>query len=72
MYSDIIEKINYENIKGDKDFIKVIQNIKQDTKFGYGEDSKFVRDVIRNGYDVIYTDDKLSHYYFKRSATFGK
>lgn len=51
---------------------KVIQNIKQDPKFGYGEDSKFVREVIRKGYDVVYTDDKLSHYYFKRSATFGK
>ena len=51
---------------------KVIQNVKQDPKFGYGEDSKFVREVIRKGYDVVYTDDKLSHYYFKRSATFGK
>lgn len=50
----------------------VIQNIKQDSKFGYGEDSKFVREVIKKGYDVVYTDDSLSHYYFKRSGTFGK
>lgn len=50
----------------------VIQNTKQDPKFGYGEDSKFVREVIRKGHDVVYTDDSLSHYYFKRSATFGK
>jgi len=51
---------------------EVIKNIKQDVKFGYGEDSKFVREVIRKGYNVIYTDDSLSHYYFKRSATFSK
>ena len=51
---------------------KVIQNIKQDTKFSYGEDSKFVREVIRKGYKVVYTNDSLSHYYFKRSATYGK
>jgi hypothetical protein len=50
----------------------VIQNIKQDVKIGYGEDSKFVRDVIQNGFNVVYTDDVLSHYYFDRSATFGK
>ena len=50
----------------------VIQNIKQDPKFGYGEDSKFVREVIKNGYNVVYTDDALSHYFFNRSATYGK
>lgn len=51
---------------------KVIQKIKQDPYFGYGEDSKFVRDVIQSGFNVIYTNDQLSHYYFNRSATYGK
>jgi glycosyltransferase involved in cell wall biosynthesis len=50
----------------------VIQTIKQDPNFGYGEDSKFVRDVIRKGFKVVYTDDILSHYYFSRSYTHGK
>ena len=51
---------------------KVLKKIKQDNNFGYGEDSKFVREIIQNGFDVIYTADSLTNYYYQRSATFGK
>jgi len=32
------------------------------------EDSKFVRELIQAGYDVIYTPDILSNYHPQRSA----
>ena len=48
----------------------VIRNLKYDitNKYRRSEDSKFVRDVFKNNYRVVYTDDMLSKYFPDRSA----
>ena len=48
---------------------KLFKKIKQNIKYNRGQDSKFVRDVFKNNYKVVYTNDSLSNYYFQRSST---
>lgn len=48
----------------------VIKNIKQNNSNEYrrGEDAKFIRDLFKNNFRVVHTEDALSVYNYERSA----
>jgi len=47
---------------------KLFSKLKQNIKYVRGQDSKYVRDTFKHHFRVVYTDAKLSKYFFRRSS----
>ena len=48
--------------------LNLFKNHQQNEKIKFGEDSQYVRDTFKKDYPIVYTNSKLSSYYFNRSS----